>query len=167
MPFACCPIGCRSRCSWHCLAVADVVAPGIGRLCSGARRIFVFGLGQQPIGLAGHPGEPRHIALRVVPSDVDHRLPAAAPAAVDDMRVAIAIGDAGVPFVECQLELGHGKRFGDRTLCCGPSFSAALFVSGRSHRERSGRHHNHLRAVRLHSLKGVLRLQRVLGCCRQ
>ena len=66
------------------IVLADVVTPRIGRLRPGTRRIFVFGLGQQPIGLASHLGEPCHIALGVLPGHVDHRLPSASPARIAD-----------------------------------------------------------------------------------
>ena len=49
---------------------------------AGARRVFPFGLGQQPVGLAGHAGQPGHILLGVVPAHVDHRPRAASLAGV-------------------------------------------------------------------------------------
>jgi hypothetical protein len=58
----------------------DVVAPGICRLCSGTRRIFVFGLGKQAICFARDLRQPCHVLPRVVPIDVEEgtarRLPA-------------------------------------------------------------------------------------------
>ena len=50
------------------ISLADFVTPGISRLRSRARRVFVFRLGEQPVGLAGHPGQPCHVALGVIPS---------------------------------------------------------------------------------------------------
>ena len=38
---------------------------------AGARRVFPLGLGEQPVGLAGHPGEPGHILLGIVPAHID------------------------------------------------------------------------------------------------
>ena len=113
------------------VALADLVAPGIRRLRSGARCIFPFSLGEQPIGLAGHSGEPCHIALGVVPSDVDHRLPTAPPAAVADTRVAIAIGNTGVPIIERHLEFGHSEGLGERDLVLRTFVVvAAFFIRG-------------------------------------
>src|SRR5271166_5335943 len=92
----------------HCLAVQlDLVAPGVGRLSSGARRIFVLGLGEQPIVLASDPGEPFHISLSIVQTYVDRWVPAAPPSAIADMGGANAMGGAGVPLVESQLKLRH------------------------------------------------------------
>src|ERR1043166_1369690 len=41
-----------------CVVLADVIAPRIGCLSAGPRRIFVFGFREQPIGLARHFGQP-------------------------------------------------------------------------------------------------------------
>src|SRR5580658_9621031 len=60
----------------------NVVAPRIYRLCSGAGRIFVFGFGQQPIGLAGYLGEPSRVLLRVPQIDIDDRLLPVSPALI-------------------------------------------------------------------------------------
>src|SRR5271166_2577070 len=97
------PLAAAAVAVGHRLAVQlDLVPPWISRLSSGARRIFVLALGEQPIVLASDPGEPFHISLRIVPAHFDRGPPAAPPAAFDDMRLAIAVGGAGVPFVERQ-----------------------------------------------------------------
>src|SRR5262245_3219809 len=89
---------------------AEVVTPRIGCLRTGTRGKFVFSLRKQPIRLSGPLGEPGHVALGLVPGHVYDRLLAAPEAAVADTLRAIAKGDAGVPFVEGQRVLGHGKR---------------------------------------------------------
>ena len=76
------------------------------------------------------------------------------------MRIATAIGDAGIPVGECQLEFRYGKGLGDRdrvlwrSLSC-PSVSGdpimklpagTTTISGQS----------------VHSLKTVPRLERLL-----
>src|SRR6516165_6127948 len=86
---------------------ADLVAPRIGRLRSSTRRIFPFCLGEQPISLAGHPGEPGHIRLGVVPAHPNDRLSASSPATITGpvfVRAA-ADRDARVPIGERHLEL--------------------------------------------------------------
>src|SRR5437763_869098 len=82
------------------LAVADLIAPGIGRRRSGARCIFPFRLGQKAIWLAGHSGQPRDVAAGIIPGKSDHRLFAATEAAIAHKRIAIAIRRAGVPLLE-------------------------------------------------------------------
>src|SRR6267378_7469181 len=104
-PFAWHPSCCRIPCNWRCSS--DVVAPGIGCLLSRPRRILVFGFREQPIGLAGHFGKPCRVALGVVPGDEDPHTLAAAKAAITDTLGTIAIGDAGIPRIECQREFGH------------------------------------------------------------
>src|SRR5262249_48612759 len=79
----------------------DFVAPRKSRRRSSSRRIFVFGLGQQPIAFASHFGEPCHVLPRAPPADKDHRPLAASPTGVG-RRFAISVGYAGVPLVECQ-----------------------------------------------------------------
>src|ERR1019366_10326195 len=81
---------------------ADLIAPVIGRRGAGASCVFPFCLREQSVRLVGHPGEPRHILLGVVQTDVDHGLPTALPAAGADMRIAIPMSRAGIPFVERQ-----------------------------------------------------------------
>ena len=59
------------------------------------------------------------------------------------------------------------------TLCCGSSLALrALLGRRRAHHERSGRDHDHLRAIVLALLdcafpERILRLERLLGCCGQ
>ena len=110
------PLAAAAVAVGHRLSVElDVVAPRIRRRRSGARRIFVFGLGEQPIGLAGHLREPRHVLLRVVPIDVDRWLLPAAPALVARLiTIAAAAGDAGVPVGKSQLIFRYSKGFGNR-----------------------------------------------------
>jgi hypothetical protein len=91
---------------------ADVVTPWIGSLRAGPRRIFVFRFGKKPIRLAGDFGQPSYVLFRVIPGYKDHWLLAPTPPGVADIS-AIAVCDARVPFVECQLELRCGKQPGD------------------------------------------------------
>ena len=96
------------------IVAADVVSPGIGRLRPSARCVLVFCFGEQAIGFAGDLGEPCHVVLRILPTHVDDRLTIPSPAMVVDMRDAISLSRAFVPFGESYLELGHGKRLCDR-----------------------------------------------------
>ena len=61
------------------------------------------------MGFASHFGKPGRIAPCVVPSDINHRPPTTSPTVVVDHWRAIAIGDTGVPLIECHLELGVPK----------------------------------------------------------
>src|SRR5262249_1203304 len=45
--------------------LANLVAPEIGGSGAGARRVFPFGLGEQPVYIAGHLGEPSDVGLGV------------------------------------------------------------------------------------------------------
>src|SRR5262249_36170228 len=94
---------------------ADLITPGIIRLSSTPRRVFPFGLRQQPIGFGGHPREPDHVLLRVIPGQVDDWLSAASKSAVRHLR-ASTNGDAGVPLFKGDLEFGCGERLDDRHL---------------------------------------------------
>src|SRR5205085_12607325 len=68
---------------------------------------------QEAIGLAGGPGEPRHIFPGIVPRHVDHGPAAAAPAFIGRLvALASAAGDARLPFVE-----RHGKPAGRKWSC--------------------------------------------------
>src|SRR5262249_60163193 len=58
---------------------ADGIAPGIDRLCPGARRILVFGPREQPIRLAGLFRQPSDVSFGIVPGNVDHRWAATTP----------------------------------------------------------------------------------------
>src|SRR5262245_32300625 len=87
------------------IAVADLIAPGIRGLRPGTRCIFPLCVGEQPVGLASHFGEPFDVTLGVDPRNVDHRLPTAPKAVVIDTRVAAAIGSTGIPIIECHLKL--------------------------------------------------------------
>src|SRR5262249_39141468 len=81
------------------------VAPGIGRLWPGARRILVFSPRGQPIRLAGLLRQPSDVSFGIVPGNVDHRSAATAPAFIGGLvAVAAATGRARIPFVE-----GHRK----------------------------------------------------------
>ncbi len=145
----------------HRLAVQlDVVAPGIFRLGSGARRIFVLGLGEQPIRLAGGAGEPFDISLRVVPADVDRRPPAAPPTAIAHIPTASATGGAGVPLVEGQRELRHREGLCDRHLVR-RALAVKALTRGRAHQETPRRHDDHFRTIGA-LLEGVARLESAL-----
>src|SRR5215813_9750095 len=50
-----------------------VVTKAVHSLCTCSRGIFPLGLGWQAIGLAGPAPEPRHICLRVIPANANHR----------------------------------------------------------------------------------------------
>src|SRR5262245_20915284 len=96
------------------VVLAGLLAPEKGRRAAGTRRIFPLRLGEQAIGLAGHPGEPDHIFLGVVPAHEDDRSRAAAPTDVaGSAPLRTAAGrNARVPIGECHGELGHGDRVG-------------------------------------------------------
>ena len=116
----------------------DLVAPRIGRQRSSTRRIFPFRLGEQPISLAGHTGEPGHVGLGVVPARVNDRPPAPSPASITDPALvrAAADRDAGVPIGESHLELRDRKWPGYRdALLWAFILRAALLGRRRSHRE--------------------------------
>src|SRR5262249_31361953 len=142
------------------LAAGVRVAPGIFAerryivseriACRGSRpcRVLPFGLGQQPIGLAGDSRKPRNIADGVVPTDINHRLPTAPPAAGTYVRVAVAMSCAGVPLIESQFELADSKGVGDRDLVDRAFITdAAHFIRWRSHHKFTRRHDDHLGAV--------------------
>src|SRR5271169_1213654 len=80
------------------MVVADLVPPGIGRLRPSARCVLVFCFGEQAIGSAGDLAEPCHVVLRILPTHVDDRLTIPSPAMVVDMRDAISLSRAFVPF---------------------------------------------------------------------
>ena len=79
---------------------ASLVSPGIDRLRPSARGVLVFRFTEQPVGFAGDLGEPCHVALCIVPIDVDHRLAIPSPAVVVDMRDAITMSSVSVPLGE-------------------------------------------------------------------
>src|SRR6266404_7210703 len=60
----------------------DLVAPVKGRRGASTSRVFPFGFGEQPVFLAGHLAEPRHICLGVVPVQIDDRSVEPSPAVV-------------------------------------------------------------------------------------
>src|SRR5262249_6720820 len=131
-----------------CIVHADLVAPGELRPGSGARRIFPLRFAEQPVGLAGHAREPRDETPGIVEIDVDHRLPTAPPAAVADPRIAVAVGDAGVPLVERHLELRHGEGPGEDDLVRRALVGiVSRFTGLRSHHELAGWQHHHLGTV--------------------
>src|SRR5262245_41404507 len=147
---------------------ADLVAPRIGRLRSSTRRIFPFCLGEQPISFAGHPGEPGHIRLGVVPAHPNDRLSASSPATITGpvfVRAA-ADRDAGVPIGERHLELRDRRWPGYRDAMLWAFIPAALLGRRRSHRELARRDDNHLGTVLGAFAKRVSRPQRplALGC---
>src|SRR5262245_9174093 len=145
------------------VALADLVAPRVGRRCSGARGILPLGFGQQPVGLPSRPGKPGDVALGFSPGDVDHRAPAASIGAILD-PCAIAILDTGIPLVERHLELGHGEELGEHDLMLGAFFViAAFFISWRSHYEFTCRHDHHPGAVLGALSEGVLWLERLFA----
>src|SRR5512145_2566699 len=77
--------------------------------------------------------------LRIMPADIDDRLPTAPPAVVES-TLAIAIGNAGIPVVEGNLELRYRERLGDGHLMS-RAFAAiaASFLRERAHGEGAGR----------------------------
>src|SRR5262249_20678914 len=84
---------------------ANGISPGIGLLCSRARRILVFGPREQPIRLAGLFRQPSDVSFGIVPGNIDHRSAATAPAFIGGLvAVAAAIGRARIPFIEGHLE---------------------------------------------------------------
>jgi hypothetical protein len=92
------PIGCRSRYNWRCRRRYRPPRgkPSVSRHASHTRI--------RP-RLAGDLGKPRHVALGVVPAHIHHRLPFPPEAVIADTRIATAVRDTRVPFVECELEL--------------------------------------------------------------
>src|SRR5262245_49949690 len=142
---------------------ADLVAPRIGRLRSSTRRIFPFCLGEQPISLVGHPGEPSHIRLGVVPAHPNDRLSVPSPATITGPLLvrAAADRDAGVPIGERHLELRDRKWPWYRdTMLWAFIRIAALLGRRRSHRELARGHDNHLGTVLGAFAKRVSRPQR-------
>ena len=51
--------------------------------CAGPRRILPFGLRGQPVWLASHLGEPRHILLGIIPVDINHGPSNASPTLIE------------------------------------------------------------------------------------
>ena len=145
------------------IALSDFVAPVVSRGCAGARRVFPFGLRQQPIRPAGHFREPRDILLGFVPRHVHDRLGAASESGVRSVR-ASADRDACVPVVKGHEELGNGEGPGDSDLALGALVGeAALVMLRRSHNETAGGNHDHLGAVPGALAKRLQRPQRILG----
>ena len=107
--------------------------PRIRGLRSSPFGVFVFGLGEQPVGLSGDPGKPFHVCLGFVPAHVDQRLPAAAKAVVDGTR-ASALSPADVPLGERQLIFRNSKSLGDRDRVLW-AFGVVAFARRRAHRE--------------------------------
>src|SRR5262245_33579089 len=157
-----CPLAAAA----HAIGVvlADVVAPGIGCLRSRACCILIFGFREQPIGLAGRFGEPCRVEPGVVPGDEDRRPLAAAKAAITDTLGTIAIGDAGIPLIECHREFGDRKRFADRDgVLWAFRLKAALLARWRSHHERARRDHHHVGTIILVLLLGAHSLKLWFG----
>src|SRR5262249_3736975 len=69
------------------------------RRSSGTCRVFPFRLGEQPVLLAGHPGEPAHIRLGVVPAHMDQpeRYRSWAPPLPTESSLLVARRHAVVP----------------------------------------------------------------------
>ena len=82
----------------------------------------------------------------MIPTHIDRRLLTSSPPMVVDTRIAIAVGDAGVPLVEGQLELCHRKTLRDRHF-----MQRALVVTsltwGRTHYETPRGHDDHFGAI--------------------
>src|SRR5262249_33661991 len=128
--------------------VPDLVAPGIGRAGTGARGVFPFGLGEQPVGPAGHSGKPCHILLGIVPIDAAQWLPTASPT-VPDARITIAMGGARIPLRECHFEPRDGERLGKRDLVQRTFIvETVLLIRGRAHHEFARRNDDHLGTIR-------------------
>src|SRR5262245_14197979 len=89
------------------IAHPKIGAPGIAGMGAGPRRVFPFGLCQEPVFLASQLREPAYILLGVAPVHVDHRHLSTSPTVCNSR--ARGCGDASIPFFECHLELGNGE----------------------------------------------------------
>ena len=126
-------------------ASADFIAPGVDRAAASARRIFPFGLAEQAIGPAGLSRQPGQIGIRhVIPGHIDHRLTFPSETTITRHMTAGALGNAGVPFREGDLELADRKGARQRDVVNGCFIAAHV----RPHGESAGRHHYHLGARR-------------------
>src|SRR6185436_3953407 len=86
------------------VATAGLVAPPVAHIGPGARGILPLGLAEQAITLVRRARQPGYVLLRIAPADIDHRLPAAAPAGIVRALAAATGSDAGVPFRKRHLE---------------------------------------------------------------
>ncbi len=130
------------------LVAGDRGAEGIGRRGPGARRVLPLRLGQEAVGPPGLPRQPFRIVVRLFPRHVHDRSATPPPVLVIGLvAVAAALGEAGVPLAERDLEPADRERRREPDLM-GRVLVRLVARLGlrRAHREAAGGHDHHLGA---------------------
>ena len=93
-------------------ALVGIVAPIAAGRRARSRRIFPLGFSRQPVAMPGLLRQPRSIIHCILPTDIDHRSPVAAPTAIIGQRPA---GGGGKPiiFLKRHLMASDSKRLFD------------------------------------------------------